>query len=56
MDCVPAPASGPGGGLAPAAGMVRTLAVEWDSQGVRYKDFKKAANESSEQSIEDAEL
>ena len=35
---------------------VRTLAVEWDSQGVRYKDFKKAVNESSEQSIEDAEL
>lgn len=34
----------------------RALAVEWAPQGVRYKDFKKAVNDSSERSVDDAEL
>lgn len=35
---------------------VRTLPVEWDAQGTRYKEFKKAVSESTEHSIDDAEL
>ena len=35
---------------------VRTLVVEWDSQGIRFKPFRTAVSESCEHSLEDSEL